>query len=130
MKRHTVSIPLVVVAMATVLVAWARPQGPTRVYSVAVATVAPGDTGEYLEILEQRIMPFLEEQGAEVIGVFRNGIGGPSNEIKILVAYRDMAHVQAIAENSTLTAIQEQTFDAMRTLTTSILFPVSFSPLQ
>ena len=42
----------------------------------------------------------------------------------------DLAHVQAIAENSTLTAIQEQTFDARRTLTTSTMTPVSFSPLQ
>ena len=33
---------------------------------MAVATVEPGHIAEYLEILEQRIMPFLEEQGAEV----------------------------------------------------------------
>ncbi len=75
-------------------------------------------------------MPFLEEQGVEVIGAFRAGIGGASNQFILWAAYRDMAHLQSVVENSTLTEIQEQTFEAMWVLEAATLTPVSFSPMR
>ena len=43
---------------------------------------------------------------------------------------RDMAHIQSVLENSTLTSIQQQTFESIRVLEATILNPVSFSPLR
>ena len=45
-------------------------------------------------------------------------------------AYRDLAHLQSVAENSTLTDIQQQTFESMRVLETITLTPVPFSPMR
>ncbi len=95
-----------------------------------VVTVEPGHMAEYMDIIEESIMPLLADQGVEVIGVFQNGIGGPSNQLILWSVYRDLAHVQSVFENSTLTEIQQQTFESIRVLDTKTLTPVAFSPLR
>ena len=85
---------------------------------------------EYMGILEESVIPLLESQDVEVIGVFQNGIGGASNQLIIWVAYRDLAHLQSVTENSSLTEIQQQTFESMRAIEVQTLTPVAFSPLR
>ena len=129
--RRVVTVPIIaVLAFSTaVCVANAQQEQP-RVFSVAVATVEPGHMAEYLDVVEESIIPLLEAQDVEVIGVFQNAIGGASNQVIIWVAYRDLAHLQSVAENSSLTEIQQQTFEGMRVLEIQTLTPVAFSPLR
>ena len=128
--RRTLVLGIAVLAILTgVYVAHAQQQS-TRVFIATVATVEPGHMAEYMEIVEDRIMPFLAAQGVEVIGAFQSGLGGASNEFVLWSAYRDMAHIQAVTENSTLTSIQQQTFESIRVLEATTLNPVSFSPTR
>lgn len=129
MRRALVPL-LVVLALSTSVCVGVALQENPRVVGIAVAQVEPGHMAEYLGIVEQNVMPFLAEQGVEVIGVFQNFVGGPSNEVHIIAAYRDLAHVQAVAQNSRLTDIQQQTFEGMRVLSQKTLLPVPFSPFQ
>ncbi len=119
-----------VLALATAVCVADAQQERARVFVATVATVEPGHMAEYMSIVEESIMPFLEEQGVEVIGAFRPGVGGASNQFILWSAYRDMAHIQSVTENSTLTEIQEQTFEVMRVLEGATLTPVSFSPMR
>ncbi len=129
MKR-ALPLGIAVLALFTgVYVACAQQQS-TRVIVATVATVEPGHMAEYMDIVEESILPFLAAQGVELIGAFQNGVGGASNEFILWSAYRDMAHVQSVLENSTLTSIQQQTFESIRVLEATILNPVSFSPLR
>ncbi len=125
-----VYIPIIAVVALSTAVCVANVQEQPRVFSVAVATVEPGHMAEYMGILEERVIPLLETQGVEVIGVFQNGLGGASNQLTIWVAYRDLAHLQSVTENSTLTEIQQQTFESMRVIEIQTLTPVAFSPLR
>lgn len=129
MRRALVPF-LVVLALSTSVCVGVALQESPRVVGLAVATVEPGHMAEYMSIVEESVMPFLAEQGVEVIGVFQNFVGGPSNELFIMAAYRDLAHIQAVAQNSTLTDIQQQTFEGMRVLSQNTLLPVPFSPFQ
>ncbi len=129
MKRSLIVIVAILALSFTVRIADAQ-QDQARVFGVAVATVEPGHMMEYMDIVEERILPFLTDQGVEVLGVFQNLVGGPSNQLHIWVAYRDLAHVQSVAENSTLTEIQQQTFEGIRVLENRIFAPVAFSPLR
>ncbi len=130
MRRAIIPSISFVALAAVVLIAWAPGQAAPRVFGMVTASVEPGQMSEYLTIVEQRIVPFLAEQDVELIGVFRHSLGGPSNEVLLLLAYRDLAHVQAVTENTQLTEIQQQTFEGMRVLRSWVLQPVSFSPLQ
>jgi hypothetical protein len=129
MKRALVPVLVVLALFSTVCVGVAVQDSP-RVIGIAVATVEPGHMAEYQAIMEESIMPFLESQGVEVIGVFQSFVGGASNELTIMAAYRDLAHIQSVSQNSTLTEIQQQTFEGMRVLTQKTLLPVPFSPFQ
>ena len=129
MRRVAIPIIAVLALSTAVCVANAQQEQP-RVFSVAVATVEPGHMAEYMGILEESVIPLLEAQDVEVIGVFQNGLGGASNQLIIWVAYRDLAHLQSVAENSTLTEIQQQTFESMRVIEIETLTPVAFSPLR
>jgi hypothetical protein len=123
------SLLALTVLVTGVYVVRAQQERP-RIFQFAVATVEPGGIAEYLNTVEQRIMPLFEEQGADVIGVFRNQIGGPSNQVIFLVGYRDLAHLQSFSESAALTGIQEGTFESMRVLESHTLAPVPFSPLR
>ncbi len=125
-----VYIPIIAVVALSTAVCLANAQEQPRVFSVAVATVEPGHMAEYMGILEERVMPLLEAQGVEVVGVFQNGLGGASNQLIIWTAYRDLAHLQSVAENSSLTEIQQQTFESIRVIQQQTLTPVAFSPLR
>lgn len=129
MRRALVPF-LVVLALSTSVCVGVALQESPRVVGLAVATVEPGHMAEYMSIVEESVMPFLAEQGVEVIGVFQNFVGGPSNELYIMAAYRDLAHIQAVSQNSTLTDIQQLTFEGMRVLSQKTLLPVPFSPFQ
>ncbi len=129
MRRALVPLVIVLALSATVCVGGALQESP-RVVGIAVAQVEPGHMAEYLSIVEESVMPFLAQQGVEVIGVFQNFVGGPSNEVHIIAAYRDLAHIQAVAQNSQLTDIQQQTFEGMRVLSQKTLLPTPFSPFQ
>jgi hypothetical protein len=128
--RRTLVPFLVVLALSTSVCVGVALQESPRVVGLAVATVEPGHMAEYMSIVEESVMPFLAEQGVEVIGVFQNFVGGPSNELYIMAAYRDLAHIQAVSQNSTLTDIQQQTFEGMRVLSQKTLLPVPFSPFH
>ena len=125
-----VYIPIIAVVALSTAVCVANAQEQPRLFSVAVATVEPGHMAEYMGILEESVMPLLEAQGVEVIGVFQNTIGGASNQLIIWSVYRDLAHVQSVAESSTLTEIQQETFESMRVIEIQTLTPVAFSPLR
>ena len=129
MRRALIPLVIVLALSATVCVGGAMQESP-RVVWIAVAQVAPGHMADPLNIVEQNIMPFLAEQGVEVIGVFQNSLGGPSVEVHIIAAYRDLAHIQAASQNSQLTDIQEQTFEGKRVFSQKALLPVPFSPFQ
>jgi hypothetical protein len=129
MKRTILGFVAVAILAACAGYGAAMQEQP-RVFSAVSATVEPGHMAEYLATIEQSIMPFLAAQDVEVVGVFRNSIGGPSNQVILWLGYKDLAHVQAVAENSTLTDIQERTFESMRVLENHLLTPTTFSPLN
>ena len=66
----------------------------------------------------------------ELIGVFNNSIGGSSNEVLILVAYKDFAHIQKANQDADLLKFQQEKFEKMRVLKSRLLAPMAFSPLQ
>ena len=112
------------------LVAFAQSQRQARVFSLISATLEPGQMAEYASILENDILPILKRNDVELIGVFNNSIGGASNEVLILVAYKDFAHIQKANQDADLLKFQQERFEKMRVLNSRLLAPMAFSPLQ
>ena len=117
-----------VLFLGTVLTTFGQ-SGP-RVYMMVTASVEPGHMAEYQSIIEKEILPTFKKNGVELIGAFRSGIGGNSNEAILITAYRDLAHVQKAMSDPVIVGLQAGKFESMRVLHTRILAPTSFSPLQ
>ena len=108
----------------------AHHESKPRIFGLYTADVQLGHTAEYNEIVEKEILPLLKKHGVELIGAFGNSLGGPSNQVILLMAYTDLAHLQATHADPDLKKIQAEKFSKIRVLHSRILSPTSFSPLR
>ena len=105
-------------------------QSQSRVFALIVAKVELGHMAEYTAIIEKEIVPLLKKNDVELVGVFNSGVGGASNELTMLLGYRDYAHVQQTFQDPEVQKIQKEKFQTIRVLNTKMLIPTAFSPLK
>ena len=127
MKKLTLVVGLALV-LACALGIYA--QSPPRVFMLVTARVEPGHMAEYRSIVENEVLPIFAKHDVAVIGAFNSQLGASSNEMLLLVGYRDLAHIQATNSDPALVKLQAEKFEAMRVLETRVLIPTSFSPLK
>ena len=128
MKNVIKAMFVAVLFLGAVLTTYGQ-SGP-RVYLLVTASVEPGHMAEYQGIVEKQILPTFKKNDVELIGSFRSGLGGSSNEAILIAAYKDLAHVQKAMSDPVIVELQAGKFESMRVLHTRILTPTSFSPLQ
>jgi hypothetical protein len=75
-------------------------------------------------------LPILKKHDVELVGAFRSGIGGPSNQFILMMGYTDLAHIQTAHADPDLQKIQAEKFTKIRVLNSRVLIPESFSPLH
>jgi hypothetical protein len=108
----------------------AHHESKPRIFGLYTADVQLGHGTEYNDMIEKEILPILKKHDVELIGAFRSGIGGPSNQSVLLMGYRDLAHLQAAHADPDLQKIQAEKFSQIRVLNSRVLIPTSFSPLH
>ena len=95
-----------------------------------MSKVKLGHMAEYSGIVEKEILPLLKKNDVELVGVFNSGVGGASNELTIILGYKDYGHIQAVFADPELKKIQQEKFQSIRVLTSKVLIPTSYSPLK
>lgn len=105
-------------------------QQQPRVFLMFTAKVEPGHMAEYREIVKTKVLPILKKNEVELIGIFASALGGDTNELHLLTAYKDFAHYQKSTQDPELVKLQQENFERIRIGTTRLLAPVDFSPLK
>ena len=101
-----------------------------RIFVLYTADVQPGHGAEYSGIIENEILPILKKHDVEFVGAFRSGIGGPSNQLVLLMGYKDLAHFQTAHADPDVKKIQAEKFSKIRVIHSRVLIPTSYSPLR
>lgn len=131
MSRRIGVVAFIAVVLLTVGSLFAaHHESKPRIFGIYTADVQLGHATEYADIIEKEILPILKKHNVEFVGAFRNGIGGPSNQLTLLMGYTDLAHLQAAHADPDLQKIQAEKFSKIRVLHSRVLIPTSFSPLH
>ena len=102
----------------------------SKVYQLIVSTVELGHMAEYSAIIEKEILPMLKKHDVELVGAFNSGVGGASNELTLILGYKDYAHIQQVFQDACLQKIQREKFASIRVLRSKLLIPTAYSPLK
>ena len=132
MSRRAGVVVFVVAAVAVTVGSLfaAHHETKPRIFGLYTADVQPGHGAEYASIVEKDILPIFKKHDIELIGAFNSAIGGSSNQMVLLVGYKDFAHLQTAHGDPDLKKIQSEKFESIRVLHSRVLIPTSFSPLH
>ena len=124
------AIIITIFALAAVSLFAAHHESKPRIFGLYTADVQLGHKAEYNDIVEKEVLPILKKHNVEFIGAFGSALGGPSNQVILLMGYTDLAHLQAAHADPDLKKIQAERFSKIRVLHSRVLVPTSFSPLH
>ncbi len=93
--------------------------------------VTPGRETEYIEKVEEHVLPLYRKHGVDLVGCFRVGIGARSNTMVFLINYHSFEQYNALYSDPEYVKMdKEMGFQEMRSLQSWLLDPVSFSAIK
>lgn len=107
------------------------------IYEYRVYHVLPGRMPDLNARFAEITLSYFKKHGIQVVGFWQTVIGGPSNTLHYMLAFRDLAHREQAWASFAADSERQQAFAATEVngplveyITNTILRPTPYSPMQ